>query len=179
MRVAVYGGSFDPPHVGHAMVAAWARWAGLCDEVWLVPVGDHPFGKASSDFEVRVGLAEALARDVGSFVRVSRVEGERPGPHYTIDTLRRLAASHPGATFRLLMGADLWPSRSAWRSWDAIEAEFCPIVVGRGDVASPQGWPAFSDVSSSAMRLWRAQGRSLDGWLTRSVADAWLPEGAP
>ncbi len=177
MRVAVYGGSFDPPHIGHAMVAAWARWSGLCDEVWLVPVGDHPFGKVSSTFAARCAWADAMASDVGDFVRVSRVEGERPGPHYTIDTLRTLVARHPGVRFRLLMGADLWPARASWRSWGEIERDFAPIVVGRGAEASPQGWPGFPEISSSSIRSWRQQGRDLHGWLTTRVAAEWPPEG--
>jgi nicotinate-nucleotide adenylyltransferase len=158
------------------MVAAWVVWSGLCDEVWLVPVPDHPFGKVSSDFRVRCALAEAMATDVGPFVRVSRIEGERSGPHYTVDTLRLLRERHRGTSFRLLLGADLWPTRTQWREWTVIERDFAPIVVGRGPVSSPHGHPAFPAISSTEVRAMRASGRPLAGWVTAGVLARWTQE---
>lgn len=151
MRVAVYGGSFDPPHVGHAMVAAWLRWTDRCDEVWLVPSFGHPFAKRSAPYAARVRMCEALARELPA-ARVSTVESTLPTPSYTIDTLRALAAAHPGHTFRLVVGADVVPETPRWRSWDAIEREFAPIVVGRAGYPLPPGSIEFPGVSSTRIR---------------------------
>ena len=61
MRVAVYGGSFDPPHVAHGMVASWLLWTGVVDEVWLVPSFEHPFAKDMGPWTARVAMCQALA----------------------------------------------------------------------------------------------------------------------
>ena len=59
MDVAVYGGSFNPPHIGHAMVAAWLLWTRRVEEVWLVPAFAHAFDKALRPFAARVEMVEA------------------------------------------------------------------------------------------------------------------------
>jgi nicotinate-nucleotide adenylyltransferase len=181
--IAVYGGSFQPPHVGHAMVAAWLRWTGLADEVWLVPVGAHAFGKALWPFAERVALCQAMADDVGAFVRVCEVEGELEGVSYTVRTLDALAARWPDDRFRWVMGADQWAVRASWHAWDRLEASYAPIVVGRagfGDVADA---PTFPDVRSTALRERLARGEDLGGWVTSSVArrlaaGGWRGQGA-
>src|SRR3989304_5989896 len=106
MDVAICGGSFNPPHVGHAMVAAWVRWTGRADEVWLVPAWVHAFSKEMVPFERRVAWCEALCRDLGGGVRACAVEAELPAPSFTWNTLEHLAGTHPEHRFRLLIGAD-------------------------------------------------------------------------
>ena len=172
--VAVYGGSFNPPHVGHAMVARWLTWTGQADAVWLVPVYRHAFegrhDKTLASFDERVAWCRAFADDLGPGVRVSTVEAELPVPSFTIDTLRHLRRAHPGLRFRLIIGADAIPHLPAWRDWASIEREFSPLTVGR------QGHPApgeeavdFPDVSSTDVRLRLAYGRPVDHLLTARV----------
>lgn len=161
MRVAVYGGSFDPVHVGHAMVAAWLRWTDAADEVWFVPVRAHPFAKRSAPFPTRVAWCRAVAALLPG-TRVDEVEAGLPTPSYTIDTLRHLAARHPERTFRLVVGADVLPDTPKWRAWDAIVAEFPPIVVGRAGYPTPPGAVAFPEVSSTEIRRRAAAGEPLD-----------------
>ena len=169
MRIGVYGGSFNPPHVGHAMVAAWLRWTDQVDEVWLVPTWQHAFGKELAPFHLRVAMCEALACQVGAFVRVCTVERERGGVSYTIDTLRRLADAHPGADVRLVVGADNLALAPKWRAWDAIEREFKPIVVGRAGVGDIDGAPSFPAVSSTDVREALAGGRDVCAWVPSEV----------
>ena len=95
MRVAIYGGSFNPPHVGHAMVASWIQWTNRADVVWLLPTFRHAFDKALAPWELRVRMAQALADTVGGGCRVEPVEAELPVPSYTVRTLEVLAARHP------------------------------------------------------------------------------------
>ena len=164
MRIAVYGGSFNPPHVGHAMVAAWLRWTGRADAVWLVPVYRHAFeswhGKSLAPFEERVRWCEALAADVGEGISVCTIEADLPTPSYTVDTLRSLAALHPEHHFRLVVGADALPQLPQWRDWAGIERDFDPVVVGRqgyDDVADSIAFPGSAAQRSES--AWRGASR--------------------
>lgn len=170
MRVAIYGGSFNPPHIGHAMVAAWLLWTERVEEVWLVPTGSHAFGKHLLPFERRAALAAALARAVSAQVSVCAVENERPGPSYTIDTLTQLAETYPHHRFQLVVGADILPDTPRWRSWDAIAAQFDPIVVGRGGYPPIEGAPSFPEVSSTAIRALHNAGAPIDHLVPAGVA---------
>lgn len=178
MRVAVFGGSFHPPHVGHAMVASWLLWTEQVEAVWLLPVGDHPFGKALAPFAHRVRWCAALAGVLGPGVRVEAIEGERAGPTYTIDTLDALAARHPEHRFQLVVGADVLPATSSWRSWDRIVAAYAPIVVGRAGYPPAPGAPVFPDVSSTQIRARLEAGEPVNGLVPAAVIRA-LRETGP
>lgn len=176
MRVAVYGGSFNPPHVGHAMVASWLLWTDRADAVWLVPVYRHAFegrhGKQLAPFLERMAWCRAFAADVGPAVAVCGIEAELPTPSYTIDTLGHLAAAHPEHSFRLVVGADVLEQRHAWKGWDRIEREFDPVVVGRQGYPAPRDRPSvdFPGVSSSDIRARLASGQPIRHLVTRRVA---------
>jgi nicotinate-nucleotide adenylyltransferase len=178
VRIAIYGGSFNPPHVGHALVAAWVRWTGHADVVWFLPVFRHAFeethGKVLAPFGDRVAWCEAMVRDLGEGVAVCTVESELPIPSYSIDTLRALAVRHPQHCFRLVVGADVLPEVGSWRDWDAISAQFDPIIVGRRGYPTPSHAPTveFPDVSSSDIRQRHRDGRPMKYLLTASVYEA-------
>lgn len=167
--MAVYGGSFNPPHVGHAMVASWLSWTDRADEVWLLPAFAHPFEKELASWDDRVAMCEALAHELGPRVRVCDVECRLPVPSYTVDTLRHLRDLHPGHTFRLVVGADNLPDLPKWKDWARIEAEFSPIVVGRQGCPVPEGALAFPDVSSTEIRRRVASGEPVDHLVTKGV----------
>ena len=171
MQIAVYGGSFNPPHVGHAMVAAWLRWTGRVDSVWLVPAFDHAFAKKSAPFAVRMRACQAMARLVDA--HVSPIESTLPTPSYTWNTLNELRARHPEHTFRLVVGADTLNDTHAWHRWDDIVAEFKPIVVGRGGYPPVEGAPTFPTVSSSAIRQLIADGKPVDHLVPAAVLEEW------
>lgn len=169
MRVAVYGGSFNPPHVGHAMVASWLRWTDRADAVWLLPSYAHPFDKSLAPFDRRVAMCEALAACLGGYVRVEPIESELPTPSFTIDTLDALSARHPAATLRLVVGADVLPTVPQWRRWDEIVARYAPIVVGRQGYDNPPDTVVFPEVSSTDIRRRLAEGRPVDHLVPRAV----------
>lgn len=174
MRVAVYGGSFNPPHVAHGMVAAWLLWTGQCEEVWLVPVFRHAFeglhNKSLAPFETRLAWCAAFAADIDPRVRVCPIEAELPTPSFTIETLRALRQRNPGVTLRLVVGADVLPQVPKWRAWDEIVAEFSPVLVGRVGYPSDPGTVAFPAVSSTEIRERLARGEPVDMLVTQGVA---------
>ncbi|MBN2798016.1 MAG: nicotinate-nicotinamide nucleotide adenylyltransferase [Deltaproteobacteria bacterium] len=177
MRVAVYGGSFNPPHVGHAMVAAWLSWADQVDEVWLTPTFSHAFGKELAPFADRVAMCEALAAAVGPWVRVCPIEAALPSPSYTIDTLEALSLRHPEHLFRLVVGADVLPQTAKWRAWARIEAGYRPIAVGRVGYPEVPDAPSFPGVSSTEardrMRAGLPVGHLLPAGVARIARDLW------
>ncbi len=173
MRVAVFGGSFNPPHVGHAMIAGWLRWADRCDEVWLTPAHVHALGKPLAPFAARVRACERMAELVGGHVRVCPIEATLPSPSFTVVTLDALSAAHPDHQFRLIVGADILRQAHQWREWQRIERDYAPIVLGRGAEAVA-GAPSFPDVSSSEIRARLQRGEPVDHLVPRSVLAEWL-----
>ena len=186
MRVAVYGGSFNPPHVGHAMVVAWLLWTGRVDAVWIVPVYHHAFeglhDKRLAPFSDRVAWCRALAAHLVApddpRLLVLDVERELPVPSFTIDTLRHLAALHPQAQLVPVVGADVVPQLPRWRSWPELQARFPPLVVGRTGHPLPAGGVIFPDVSSSEIRRRLQDGLPVDHLVPRQVL-ALLAQGDP
>jgi len=129
-RVAVFGGSFNPPHVAHVLAVSYVLACFEVDRVLVVPVFDHAFDKDLAPFERRLELARlAFAWLPG--VEVSRVEERLPTPSYTLQTLERLAVDHPHWELRLMVGSDVLHERDKWRAFDRIVALAPPLVLGR------------------------------------------------
>jgi nicotinate-nucleotide adenylyltransferase len=117
VTVAVFGGAFDPPHLGHvALVRAALEHLGF-ERVLVVPAGDPPHKAVPTPAEIRARLAELAFAGVAG-VEISSIELEPGGPRYTIDTLRRLNES--GDDLCLLVGADQFAGFSGWREPEAI-----------------------------------------------------------
>lgn len=173
MRVAIYGGSFNPPHVGHAMVAAWLVWTEQVDEVWLVPTFHHAFDKPLAPFERRLSACAALAGLIGPRVKVEAIEATLPAPSFTVQTLDALAARHPGVELRLVVGADVVPQLPMWRAWDQIADRYHPIVVGRAGFGPGDRGPSFPAVSSTEIRRRLAAGERVDDLVPPVVLAAW------
>ncbi|MCB9745463.1 MAG: nicotinate-nicotinamide nucleotide adenylyltransferase [Alphaproteobacteria bacterium] len=176
MVIAVYGGSFNPPHVGHAMVSAWLLWTRQVDAVWLLPAYKHAFDKALAPFERRCAMLEATLPSLPSGISVCRVEAELPTPSYTWNTLVALRARHPEARFRLVIGADNLDVVDKWHRWPDIAAEFDPIVVGRAGFPPVEGAPTFPAVSSTEIRERVKRGQPVDHLVLADVRP--LLEGA-
>ncbi|MCP4804692.1 MAG: nicotinate-nicotinamide nucleotide adenylyltransferase [Proteobacteria bacterium] len=170
MEIAVYGGSFNPPHVGHALVASWLRWTGRCDAVWLLPAAEHALDKVLPPFDERVRLCQALASALDA-VEVCTIEGELPTPSYTWNTLSALAERHPEHRFRLVVGADILQETDRWHRWPDIERVFSPIIVGRGGYPDVPGTITFPEVSSSDIRARLEAGKPVDHLVPAAVLE--------
>lgn len=116
VRVGIYGGTFDPPHVGHLITAQDAVEALDLDELRFMVAGRPPHkpDQPLTRGEVRVAMMEAAVGDDERF-RVSRRELERDGPSYTVDTLRALVEDEPDVRRFLLMGADQFAELDGWK----------------------------------------------------------------
>lgn len=169
MRIAVYGGSFNPPHVGHAMVAGWLRWTDQVDEVWFVPVFRHAFDKQLADWDLRIRFCEALAEQLGDWAHVEPIEARLTGVSYTVQTLDALAERYPHHALRLVIGADVRSQVHLWRDWDRISARYAPILVGRAGHGECEDAPTFPDISSTEIRARIAGGAPVTHLLPAGV----------
>lgn len=115
MRIGVFGGTFDPPHIGHQILAADAAEQLALDRVlWvLTPTPPHKLGRSISVDRTRLRLVRAAAADNPIF-EVSTIEFERPGPHYAADTLAALALRYPQTELFYLMGGDSLRDLPTW-----------------------------------------------------------------
>ncbi|RZU03025.1 nicotinate-nucleotide adenylyltransferase [Rivibacter subsaxonicus] len=134
-RIGVYGGSFDPPHMGHLVLAQSAREALSLDRVLWVPVG-HPWQKtdAAGHRVTEAAHREAMVRAAiahQSGFALDRREIERDGPSYTIDTVRELQAEHPQATIFLIIGQDQYERLNTWREWRELLTRVTLAVADR------------------------------------------------
>ncbi|MBW2464430.1 MAG: nicotinate (nicotinamide) nucleotide adenylyltransferase [Deltaproteobacteria bacterium] len=173
--IAVYGGSFDPPHVAHVLCAAYVLSTAAVDEVLVVPTFSHALDKEpGAPFEHRFRMAE-LAMGELPRARVSRIEEELGGKSRTLTTLEALRARHPDATFRLVIGADILAETHRWHRWDRVVELAPPIVIGREGVADVEAdvdhTLAMPEVSSTDIRARLAEGRPVDGLVPTVVAD--------
>jgi nicotinate-nucleotide adenylyltransferase len=139
MRVALFGGSFDPPHVGHQLACLYVLLTYPVDQVWMIPVYRHAFDKRCAPFAQRVALCELAAAAVGPRVRVCTIEEELSGQSYTLRTVQALRERHPEHEFALVVGADLSKERERWYGWPEL-AKLVPfLVLGRGGVSGSGG----------------------------------------
>lgn len=131
-RIGVFGGTFDPPHLGHVIVAQECLWQRRLDEVLLVVSARPPHRAAPRvDAEIRLRMVAAAVEGFPG-LRASRVEIDREGPSYTADTLERLQESEPGAEISLIIGADQLLAFGTWRDPQRITAVARLAVVARG-----------------------------------------------
>jgi nicotinate-nucleotide adenylyltransferase len=132
-RVAVFGGTFDPVHHGHLIAAEEARHALALDQVLFVPaaVPPHKLGDSIAHAEHRVAMLR-LAIAGNTAYALSRVDLDRPGPHFTVDMLRLVAADlGPGTELFFLMGADSLADLPTWRDPAGVMTQAHLVVVDR------------------------------------------------
>jgi nicotinate-nucleotide adenylyltransferase len=149
-RVAVLGGSFDPPHVAHVLLATYVLLGGEVDEVLVVPVFEHAFGKRLAPFEERMQLCQLAFAPLRS-ATVSRIEAELPSPNRTLVTLQHLAKARPDASFRLVVGSDVLLDAHKWYAFDELTRRAPLLVVPRPGYPHP-GAAVLPDVSSTLVR---------------------------
>lgn len=184
-QIGLFGGSFNPPHVCHALVTLWALQTSPIERVWWVPTYQHAFGKRLVSFEQRVQMCERAVAPLRG-VSVQTIERELGGESRTIDTVRELSKRRPEADFWLIIGEDILAETEQWKQWDELVELVELLVVGRGDVDRGQqegAAPRFAlpDVSSTAIREALARGELdapiLERWVDREVLELVRAQG--
>lgn len=175
--VALFGGSFDPPHAAHLLAATYVLSAAPVDELWVLPVAHHPLGKQpSADFGARLHLCRLAFALLGERAVVRDDEVASTGR--TLDLLQRLMAAHPDCRFRLVIGSDILAEQGRWHRFDEVLRLAPPILLRRPGYplgVSMQGLvlPAeLPDLSSSQLRARLAAGQDCRGWTAVTVAQA-------
>lgn len=174
MNVAFYGGSFDPPHAGHVLAAAYLTSVLGFDKVLVVPVFHHAFDKPLTGYRERLAMCRmAFGRLTG--VEISTIESELAAPSYTITTVLALLRVHPDWTIRVIVGADVLPEIERWHRIDELQ-RIAPLhVLGRRGTSPPSNAPlaVLPEVSSTQVRELCAQPASAE---TDAVLQSLVPK---
>lgn len=142
MTVGIYGGSFDPIHTGHAIVANFVSQCNVVDEVWIMVNRKNPLkphDTFASDSQ-RLRMAQLVAQDCRN-VKVSDIELSMPYPSYTYDTLRELKQRYPQHDFKIIIGSDSFLGFHNWRNHDKIQKDFGLIIYPRPGYPLPETEP--------------------------------------
>jgi len=152
MATAVFGGSFDPPHVAHLLAASYVLGVGGFDRLLVVPVFEHAFDKPLAPFAERLELCRRCFAGLGR-VEVSGVEASLPRPSYTLTLLEHLGAALPGEPLRLVIGSDVLGETARWRDFARVSELAPPFVLTRRGHERPELGPALlPEVSSTRVR---------------------------
>lgn len=174
------GGTFDPPHTGHLLLALDALDHLELDELLLVPAARQPLkiGQEMTAPEDRLAMTRLLAAADSRLVVDGR-EVERGGLSFTVDTVRALRDEHPGAELFLLIGEDTAATLPLWREPEALAELVHVVVVGRGPESRPlpngfRGQRMATrrvDISATEIRARVREGRSIRGFVPDAVAE--------
>jgi nicotinate-nucleotide adenylyltransferase len=180
VRIGIFGGTFDPIHTAHLEVAEAVRERLALDRMLLM-VANQPWQKVGArpltPAEDRFAMVEAAAADWPG-LEPSRMEIDRGGPTYTIDTVRQLLDEEPGAEVTLVVGSDVVGGLTTWKDEAALQGAVTLAVVGRpgvDPVAPPPGWRTVQvpvapfDVSSTELRRRLEAGLPVEGWVPEPV----------
>ena len=179
LRIGLFGGTFDPPHVGHLVTAVNVRHA-LSLDIVILMVANDPWQKSGSrdvtTAEDRFAMVEAAVSVVDGVV-AGRDEIDRGGPSYTADTLMALAEKHPGAELFTIVGDDAAAGLTSWTRVEQVAEYSQLVVVDRPGVAvelpKQFNWLRVEsprlEVSSTDLRSRFSDGRPLDYLVTEPV----------
>ena len=184
MQIGLWGGSFDPPHVGHLLMAIDAIEALGLDRLLVIPTAQQPLkGGLQAPAADRLAMVERCFAGVAGAV-VDPIEIERGGLSYTVDTVTTLRARWPEASFTLLVGADAAATLPRWREPERLQSMVEVVVLARPGAsavhADGAGHPVVPmrqiatrqvEVSSTEIRDRIRSGRSIRGFVTDAVAD--------
>jgi nicotinate-nucleotide adenylyltransferase len=177
MRIALFGGSFNPPHLAHQMAMLYVLETAPVEEIWIIPAFRHAHGKVLAPFEDRLAMCELAARALGPRARVNDVERELGNESRTLLTVRRLQERFVAHAFSLVIGADLLAEVPSWYGGAELQRTVPFIVVGRAGVENSTGIGtelcglALPEVSSTQVRAALAAEKSVGALVPRVVLD--------
>ncbi|MBI1745963.1 MAG: nicotinate (nicotinamide) nucleotide adenylyltransferase [Acidobacteria bacterium] len=180
--IGLFGGSFDPPHIGHILNITAVINSVWVDEVWLAPTGRHRFKQTMASAEHRRRMVEIMRAEnfgAGAPVRIDTTELDKPDtPSTTIDLVEELQRRHSDHTFLVIIGADLIEQIPSWQRGLELLASTPFLVLPRLGCQLPDPLPNGmrvvhsnyqTDVSSSTVRDLIAKGKNLGGLIPTGV----------
>jgi len=185
MRLGLFGGTFDPIHLGHLILAEQCREACELDRVWLVVAGSPPHKPGGrTGVGHRLEMVRIAIAGHPAFV-ASDIEATRPGPHYSVETLEAVRYDHPNDELFFLIGADSLQDLPMWREPERIAQLATIVVVNRPGIEEVDGsnLPDFGPgshplrsvtippvgIASSDLRRRLREGRSIRYMVPRGV----------
>jgi len=181
VRIGVFGGTFDPPHVGHLLLASDAREELRLDRLIFVPAGVQPFKvetPPAASGQDRLEMVRLAIGNDPNYV-VDDTEITREGLSFTVDTLEHLAGRYVGAEFFFLLGQDAAAGFRQWRNPERILEIATLALMMRSGSEDVEGWRNFEglvtvsprrvDVSSTEIRERLRAGKSIKGFVPESV----------
>lgn len=165
MKIALFGGTFDPPHQAHVQVVQYLLDSGHFDQVWIVPSKINPFKDSSSGFSLRYEMCTLAFGDFGEAVKILDVDRHLSG--YTVDLVKYLTAQYPDYDFTFVGGSDLKEQLAHWKEGKLLESlvsfEFLP--------RPPHPKSPFLPFSSTEVRAALARGEAPEKFLPQKVAE--------
>jgi len=177
-RIALFGGTFDPIHIGHVHMARLAKDAADLDEVRFMPcrISPHKIGHATAPAEDRVEMLRLATKDL-PWAKVEDYELTGPEPSFSYLTAEALAAKEPEAEWFWLMGGDQWEALPRWKHPERLAAVVTFLVLARGGTPHPregfrmQVISGDHPASATAIRNCCRSGLLVKDWLAPEVAD--------
>ena len=171
MRIGIFGGSFDPIHVAHLILAEQCREQGQLDRLLFIPAPrpPHKHNSTIASFDDRVAMLQLAIANQPQFA-VDTCEQDREGLSYTVDTLRYLRQREPGSEWHLILGGDSVRDLELWREPHGIATQCKLLIVQRPGVQAslPPAYFQYQivdspliDISSTAIRMKLAAGQSI------------------
>lgn len=181
MHTGIFGGSFDPIHHGHLILARAALEELGLDRILFIPanMSPHKTDTNPATAQDRLAMLQLAIENEPGFA-ASDLELHRPPPSYTVDTLRELNSHHPEDIFTLLIGADNVVKFDTWREPDEIRSLARIAVLDRANHETTREWPIVRrlvDISSTDIRTRVATGRSIRYLTPDSVCDYITAQG--
>ncbi|MFG6494090.1 nicotinate-nucleotide adenylyltransferase [Fictibacillus sp. UD] len=178
-QIGLFGGTFNPPHIGHLLIAEEALVQLNLDEVWWMPSSKPPHKEKDVEVpdEQRIEMVRRAIGNNNQF-SLSLLEFERSGPSYTIDTIRLLTHKYPHIKFTFIMGGDMVHSLSSWHEIDELKNLVQFAGVGRAGYPIDQHWERYSvkhveipiiEISSSFIRSRSRSGGNIRYYVSDEV----------
>ncbi|MBN6205631.1 nicotinate-nucleotide adenylyltransferase [Ralstonia pickettii] len=165
-KIGILGGTFDPPHIGHLIIAEEVRLALDLEEVWFIPTYTPPHKDTTkTNVNDRIAMIK-LAIASNPFFKMNTIEIERSGKSYTIDTIRSLKKIHTDSKFYFIIGADMVEYLPHWQEIDALIKLVTFVGVKRSGYELKTPYDILTvdipliDISSSMLRNWLRKDRS-------------------
>jgi nicotinate-nucleotide adenylyltransferase len=169
MNVGLFGGSFDPPHIGHMIACYYILNTTDIDQIWLTPCYKHAFDKKLENFEHRVNMCTLASQIFNNRVIVSTIENELGPKNWTVETVKILKKKYPHIMFSLIIGDDIFKEIEKWKDYKELKKIIKFYVLNR--LGSEKNDFVFPHISSSQIRENIKNNKSIEKLLPNCVIE--------